>query len=136
MNKRKIEERLDYKTMVFIVPRFVQDGLIRTELRFPHEGRIVDVYATCGVTGSTDTHLDIEKCSDTDYNETPSWSSIFSSDLFVDANKKSSKTSTNPYSLSSDVVNVDDHFRVNVVNAGEGVEDITVEVKIEISTNV
>lgn len=136
INRKIITEKLDYKTMVFIVPRFVQNGIIRTELRFPHEGKIVDVYATCGIEGTTTTHIVIEKCSGMDYDNQPVWDSIFTDDLFIDANKKSSRTALTPYSLTSDVIEPDDHFRINVVNAGDGVEDITVEIHVEISTKV
>lgn len=122
--------------MVFVIPRFVQSGIIKTELRFPHAGRIVDVYATCGVEGLTATRIQIEKCSESDYDSIPVWKNIFSNDLFIDANKKSSKTSVSPYVLADDIINPNDHFRVNVVNAGEGVQDITVEIHVEISTKV
>lgn len=136
INRKIITEKLDYKTMVFIVPRFVQTGIIRTELRFPHKGKIVDVYATCGVEGTTTTHVVIEKCSEVNYDTVPVWDNVFTNDLFIDANKKSSKISLTPYALVSDEIEPNDHFRINVVNAGEGVEDITVEIHVEISTKV
>lgn len=133
LNSRRIH-KLDDKVMVFIVPSIVQVGVVRTELRFPYKGKIIDAYATCGTTGLSNTTIEIEKCSQADYDSTPSWESIFYSPLIIDSNKKSNRTSATPYVLkpTSIPVNVDDHFRLNMVGVGTGIKDITVELVVEL----
>lgn len=133
LNSRRIQ-RIDEKVMVFIVPSIVQVGVVRTELRFPYKGRIIDVYATCGTTGLNRTVIDIEKCSQADYDTTPKWESIFNSQLIIDSNQKSNRTSATPYNLKPTGidVNVDDHYRLNMVEVGTGVKDITVEMVVEL----
>lgn len=120
--------------MVFIVPSIVQVGEVKTELRFPYEGKIVDAYATCGVTGLTRTVIQIEKCTEGDYNTTPIWNSIFSQDIVIDPNHKSNKTSATPYNVGATYTNVapNDHFRLNITEVGTGVKDITVELVVEV----
>lgn len=133
LNTRRIK-RLDDKVMVFIVPSIVQVGVVRTELRFPYKGKIIDAYATCGTTGTSRTVIDIEKCSQADYDKTPAWNSIFTNKLIIDANHKSNRTSSTPYAINPSyvVVNKDDHFRLNLLEVGNGVKDITVELVVEL----
>lgn len=134
LNNRRIK-RIDDKVMVFIVPSIVQVGVVRTELRFPYKGKILDAYATCGTPGSSRTAISIEKCTQAAYDMTPIWESIFGNQLIIDAKHKSNRTSTAPYSLRPSAVNVnqDDHFRLNMQTVGTGVKDITVELVIELA---
>lgn len=131
------KERLDQagmkqKVMIFVVPGRINVGPVNTELRFPFPGRIVNVYASCGVAGSTPTEIALEKCSQQSYDNNPTWTNVFSSNLVIDANEKSSNTSSLPYVLQDDVVNINDHFRINIINAGDGAQFLTVEVIVEI----
>ena len=52
LNNRRIR-KLDDKVMVFVVPSIVQVGIVRTELRFPYEGELIDAYVTCGTMGES-----------------------------------------------------------------------------------
>lgn len=133
LNTRRIQRLYD-KVMVFIVPSIVQVGVVRTELRFPYKGKLLNAYATCGTKGSERTVIDIERCSQLDYDTNPVWSSVFSNPLVIDANHKSNRTSTSPYSFKSNSTNVskDDHFRLNMLAVGNGVRDITVELVVEL----
>ncbi|MGG3801266.1 hypothetical protein [Metabacillus fastidiosus] len=133
LNTNRIR-RIDDKVMVFIVPSIVQVGVVRTELRFPYKGKILNAYATCGTKGLNRTVIDIEKCSQGAYDTVPVWTSIFNNVLIIDSNHKSNRTSTKPYSMkpSAIQVNIDDHFRLNILEVGNGVKDITVELVIEL----
>ncbi|MCY8015514.1 hypothetical protein [Bacillus haynesii] len=135
LNKRRIE-KIDDKVMVFIIPSIVKVGEVHTELRFPYQGKVLDVYASCGTPGLKRTVIDIEKCTQSDYDTTPSWKSIFTDKLVIEANKKSSRSSNVPYTLKPafDKVSENEHFRVNINEAGEGVKDITVELVVQIDT--
>lgn len=120
------------KVMVFIVPSKVKLGVVKTEVRFPYKGKISNIYATCGSVGTTNTVIQVERCSQSDYDISPVWKSIFSTNLTLDANEKSTNTSEIAYVLDDDSINPNDHFRLNVVGLGEGVEDITLEVVVDI----
>jgi len=134
----KLDDRLDYiqertetKTIVMVIPR-VTVGEAKYDIRFPYKGVITDVYASCAQTGTERTVIQIEKCSQSEYDSLPAWSNIFSQDLIVDANEKSSNTSQTPYILASAQVEKNDHFRVKVSEAGNGAAGITIEVTIKI----
>lgn len=119
------------KTVVFVVPK-VRLGAFKAEIRFPWEGTIVDVYASSGTAGSTPTRISLEKCTESDYNTTPNWVNVLSSDILFDANEKSIKTSSAPCVVGDVAVTKGDHFRVNTVVLGDGFQDLTVEVLIAI----
>lgn len=134
LNDRKLR-RIDDKVMVFIVPSIVQLGVVQTEVRFPYSGKIIDAYATCGTVGGNNTVIDIEKCSQSDYDTNPVWTSIFTNKLTIDGNKKSNRTSTSPFAVNPNykTVNPDDHFRLNMLEVGLGVKNITVELVVELN---
>lgn len=133
LNNRRIK-RLDEKAMVFVVPSIIQVGVVGIETRFPYAGRIVDVYATCGTVGIGDTKIDLERCSQEDYDSSPNptWESMLSNPITIDGNMKSNKTSSSPYSLLHESVNLNDHFRINLLEVAAGIKDITVEVVVEL----
>ncbi|MGG1263862.1 hypothetical protein [Brevibacillus laterosporus] len=124
------KEPVQQKVMIFVVPSKIKLGIVRTEVRFPYRGKIVDVYASCGIIGSGDTVLSVEKCIQENYDNLPSWNSI--TDVTIEANEKSTRTSTVPFKLSDEKVNEGDHFRINVTDVGDGIEDITVEIIVAI----
>ncbi|MGC5773035.1 hypothetical protein [Paenibacillus pabuli] len=128
-----IERRVETKTMVFVLSR-VFDGIAKLVMRFPYEGDITEVYASTSREGVADTAFQIEKCPQEIYdNPDPKWESIFHTNLVVDANERSSRTSDRPYSVSVPRINKDDHFRINVVERGEGIEGVTIELVVRLS---
>ncbi|MCZ4246921.1 hypothetical protein BXO87_02115 [Bacillus sp. GZB] len=133
LNSRRIR-KVSRKVMVFIIPSLVKVGPVQTEVRFPYKGRLINSYASCGTSGTTPTTIDIEKCAQEAYDTTPRWESVFQNKISINANNKSNRTSTKPYSFkpSFETVYENDHFRVNVIEAGEGVRDITVELVVEL----
>ncbi|MCK6076933.1 hypothetical protein [Paenibacillus silvae] len=127
-----IERRAESKTMVFVLSR-VFDGIAKLVMRFPYEGDITEVYASTSREGIADTAFQIEKCSQESYDSTtPVWESIFHTNLVVDGDERSSRTSSRPYAVSVPRINKDDHFRVNVVERGEGIEGVTIELVIRL----
>ena len=136
LNYRRVK-RLDEKVVVFVLPN-VTLGASEVEIRFPFKGRIVDVYASCSGKGTTKTTLDVEKCSQVEYDKVgtaPTWKSIFTEMLTIDSHLKSSKNSATTYVLdtTTSAVDVSDHFRVNIKGVGNGIKGLTVEVVIELS---
>lgn len=127
-----IERRVESKTMVFFLSR-VFDGVAKLVMRFPYEGDITEVYASTSREGDADTIFQIEKCSQESYDSlNPTWETIFHSNLVVDGNESSSRTSDRPYAVSVPRINKDDHFRINVVERGEGIEGVTIELVVRL----
>lgn len=126
------KEPVQQKVIVFVNPSKVKLGVVKTETRFPYKGRLVNVYASCGAVGSTKTEIVVERCSQEDYDASPHWVAIFATNLTFDPSAKSTNSSSVPYVLADDHVNPNDHFRINVVKLGSGIEDITLEVVVQI----
>lgn len=137
-----LDSRLDImqanlkRVIVFVIPggRAIQTGVQKIEICFPFSGKIVDVYASNRVAGTTRTVIAIEKISQEDFdNDNPEgWLNVFSGNLIIDPNEKSSRTSSAPFVIENLQVAANDHFRVRIDELGDGVEDITVEVTVEV----
>lgn len=130
--KSVLDTELKTKTIVFVLTDNINVGLQDVEIRFPYDGIIRDVHANCGNAGTTMTEIAIEKCSESDYDWSQNWVNIFSTNLTIDANKKTSKSSTTQYVLSTDTVNKNDYFRINVINSGMEIKNLIIEINIEI----
>ncbi|WP_151734144.1 hypothetical protein [Paenibacillus tengchongensis] len=133
-----LDDRLDYiqqkaesKTMVFVLNR-VFLGIAKMEMRFPYEGQITEVYVSAMKPGADRTVFQIEKCSQADYDRSPGWMNIFSSDLIIGPGAKSSNTSAEPYAVAYPRIAMNDHFRINVAELGAGIEGVTIEVLVTV----
>jgi hypothetical protein len=126
-----IERRMETKTMVFVLSR-VFDGIAKLNMRFPYKGDITEVYASASRVGVADTAFLIQKCSQDSFDsEEPVWENVTT--IVVDTNERSSKTSARPYSVAIPRINEDDHFRIDVVERGEGIEGVTIELVVRLS---
>lgn len=134
----QVDATLDEATnriVIFVIPGILRQGPHKLEMRFPFSGIIQDVYASCGVVSSEQTVISVEKNTQAiiDSDDPDSgWQSIFSTNLTIDGNKKTSNVSEAPYVLSEVNVNKDDHLRLNMISLGTGARDLTVEVRIKI----
>ncbi|NGQ95327.1 hypothetical protein G3578_09185 [Brevibacillus sp. SYP-B805] len=141
-----LDQRLDHiqqnlaevsqKVIVYVIPSKVKPGVQKVEIRFPFKGTIAGVYASCRVPGSTPTELAVEKISQDDFDGlSPApfgWQNIFSHNLILDAGEKSTRTAAAQPVIGIPDVQPNDHFRVNVLQLGTGLEDVTVEVVINV----
>ncbi|MFF2017218.1 hypothetical protein [Paenibacillus sp. NPDC058177] len=125
-----IERRMETKTMVFVLSR-VFDGIAKLNMRFPYEGDIMEVYASASSVGADDTSFLIERCTQDSYDTgLPEWDTVTT--LVIDANEHSSRTSDRPYSVPVPRIAKDEHFRINVVERGEGIEGVTIELVVKL----
>jgi hypothetical protein len=129
-NQLKIDQ-LANRVIVFVIPGRVKSGVQPNEIRFPWNGHVVDIYATCRVPGSTDTVLRVQKISIEDFkgiSSTPvGWVDV-ALPITLQANKKFQESDL---SFTNTEVNKNDHFRVVVEQLGTDVEDITIEVTVK-----
>lgn len=133
LNERlnQIQELAECKTIVMVLSK-VRAGTSQFEIRFPYEGIITDVYASCAKEGVERSVFQVELCSQKNYILTPKWENIFTQDLIIDAHEKSSLTSSEPHSMRITRVKKDDHFRVRVTEVGQGIEGVTIEIMIRL----
>lgn len=127
---------IESKVVVFVLSGALKQGIQNAQIRLPFAGEIKQIYATCAVAGTSDTIIDIEKSGQAYIDNTDpskSWKSIFVNKLVLDSGKNSNHLSSVPYLLDNTTVELNDHFRINVINAGTGISDLTVEIKIELT---
>lgn len=123
------------RIIVFVIPGLLRQGVQKLEIRFPFNGTITKVYASCAVLSTDPTTISVEKNSQViidSGNPESGWQSIFSTNLTIDGNKKTNNTSQLPYVISNSIVEKNDHFRLNLISIGDGIKDLTVEVEIKI----
>lgn len=101
-------------------------------IRVPYGHTLVEAYALLKTAGSTATTVNIYYCSQTNIDGTPSWSSIFSTAITIDANEKSSNTAAAPNVIAplSAARSANDHYKAEVTVVGTGAADLTVVLKL------
>lgn len=129
LNRRRID-RIDCKTVVFVVPNLAKVGLVGNEIRLPFKGTISDIYASCGESGGT-VLIDIEKCSQADYDTVPIWHSILEDKVRINEGSKSTNTSDS-YSIKDEEIHKNDHLRLNILEVGGEIKDIVLEITIDL----
>ena len=135
VNKRfseYLDQGGDRKIIIFAIPRVQSTGDQNVQICFPLEGEIVEVSASCSFPGISETVIQIEKCSQTDFENIPNWVPVLSQQLVLEAGKKSSNQADTPPAISSTQVNQNDYFRINFLTVGSDVNGVTVEVIIKI----
>jgi hypothetical protein len=125
-----MDERLNRRVIVIVVPGAVKLGVQDVEIRFPFSGVIAEVYASCKVAPTTDLTLQIEKIGQDDYDNDGTWQPVLSQPIVIDADTKSSRTSSIPYVIGVSEVSMGDLFRVNVPVLGDGVRAVTIEITV------
>lgn len=132
-----IESRIK-KVIVFVIPggKSIKQGIQKVEIRFPFPGVIVDAYASCRVPGVGRTVIQVEKISQDDFDGLSSnpigWVNIFSKNLILEPGEKSTRTTTEPFELANPLIVENDHFRINLIELAEGVEDFTIEITVAV----
>lgn len=97
-------------------------------IRVPFAHTLVGVYAVAKTAGSTQTSIGIDVASQASVDSgTPSWSTIFSTPVTIDATKLSSTSSATQAVFSTTSRNSGDHYRVNATAVGTGVQNISLE---------
>jgi hypothetical protein len=112
------------RVLTFVFPSYLSYGIQGVLARFPFNGTIVGVRAFCGTVGITDTLINVEKSTDLS-----NWTSILSNNIRIVAGNHFDDGSV---TISNTTVNQGDIFRVNVLQNGSGIKDVTVEVRIKI----
>lgn len=120
-----ISVETDYRTIVFICPQEILQGVQDPHVVFPHSGEIIEVKAFVSKKGLVDTIIDVEISKDF-----VSWSSIVDNPVSIDAGSFKDNGSHN---LTVTTVNEDDVFRLNVPSFNADTYNLTVNIKIKIN---
>lgn len=121
--------RVDDKIVVYVIDS-PTIGEWTDEIESPGDGKVLSVKATCNKPGSSDTLIDVELCDRDLYDSNPIWDKVFSEPLTIGQDKKRSNSSP---TVDSGVIKEGDVFRLNFVNVGEGLQNLTVQIKIQIN---
>jgi len=125
-------ETNNQRIICFVLSGTVNQGLQSPEIRFPFSGTITGVYASCRNPGNSDTIIEVQKCSQQSIDSAleSEWESIFSQNLIIESNNKSSNTSALKAVIATPDVNLNDHFRINILESGQ-LSDLTIEIEIK-----
>lgn len=129
--KNVLPDYFKTKTIVFVVPSVIDVGTQGIIIQFPYNGIIKSVSASVDVEGTDATEIQIQKISADDFKNKLTWTDILTKTLFIDYGEKvDDKLST----INEDYINVsvNDLFRINVVKAGIGIENLCVEILVQI----
>lgn len=133
VNKHSIDH-LKHRVIVFVIPDTPVSGIQHNEIRFPFDGKIVDVSASCSTTGQTDTFIRVEKISleylDDESTSSTGWEEVVT-DVVINYGRKTN--SINPVSILSNEVTKNDYFRIVLDTVGFDIKNLTVEVVIEVT---
>lgn len=129
-HKKMKDLKVGERAVVFFFPK-PRPGASKQEFRFPYGGKVTDVYVSCSSTGTGNTVLHVEKCSQADFDTTPVWSRV-TEDIVLESGEKSTNTSLSPIVFADDILQENDHIRLYISEVGAGLDGLTVEVFINI----
>lgn len=119
-----ISSETDYRTIVFICPQEILQGVQDPHVVFPHSGEILDIKAFVSKTGLVETQVDVELSKDF-----VNWTSIIDKPVTIDIGKFKDNRS---HALTQTIVKENDVFRLNVPLHNSDTYNLTVNIKIKI----
>ncbi len=122
-----LDRKIHVRTIVFVLAGVAESGVHSFVIPFEYSGNIIDMKAVCKQQGASQSLFTIEKKACEAF-ATPSLPWDVVGKLYLD--QYTSEHSL-PYELYISEVIEGDHFRVEISEAGEGVEDITIQILIE-----
>lgn len=120
-----ISVETDYRTIVFICPQEILQGVQDPHVVFPHNGEILDIKAFVSKKGLVDTTIDVELSKD--FN---TWTSVVSAPVNINAG---SHKDSGLHTLTKTEVKENDVFRLNVTSFNADTYNLTVNIKIKIN---
>ncbi|MCP1185113.1 hypothetical protein [Paenibacillus sp. 1781tsa1] len=122
MKLKDMPLELQDRVIVLCKQENVFSEIIKTPAPFPFNGEIIEIKGLCGVYGETETSIDIEKSRDM-----VNWTSILNDKLHFRANQHfDDRTVT----IKTKTVNAGDLYRLNILNAGLDLQDLTIAITI------
>ena len=120
-----ISVETDYRTIVFICPQELLQGIQDPHIAFPHDGEILEVSAFVSKTGTTETTIDVEKS-----NDFVNWTSVLDTPIVIEATKHRDNGN---HTIVDNTVLQGDVFRLVIPNFNLDTYNLTVNIKIKIN---
>lgn len=120
------------RVIPFIIANTVRTGIDGKAISLPFHGEIIDAKAYLVQSGASATVIRIEKCSQTNFISNTGWTNIFSKNLRIDANQKSSTTSSQPHEIAIAEVDEHDYFRLVIPSTSGDAKGLTVQLTIRV----
>lgn len=123
------EQRLNSvkKVITFVIPGSPLGGAQKVDIRYPFDGTITEVYASCGTQGISPSTITVQKCTHFHFTSNPVWTDVATIDFTAYSN------SCSDIQILDSTVTANDHFRLFMTALGAGFGDITVEITVESS---
>lgn len=121
---KKISPQVNQKTIVFVLPQEVLEGVQDPHVVFPYKGEIYDLQVTVSKKGFDTSLIQIEKSTDFE-----TWVSITNTEIELEENKYIAEQEQ----LSIIEVSENDIFRVNVIES-KGIENMSINININLDT--
>lgn len=122
---KDISVESDYRTIVFICPQDILQGIQDPHIVFPHDGEIIEIKAYVSKKGLVATDIDVQKSIDFE-----TWESAVDKPLVINPNKFSDNGS---HVITKTIVNKNDVFRLFVPTFSADTYNLTVNIKIKIN---
>ena len=122
---KEISEDTDVRTIVFICPQDIMQGVQDPHVVFPYDGEILDVKAYVSKTGTENTNIEVQKS-----NNFVNWENITDVPILIPSY---TFKDSGIHSLVKTEVLTGDVFRLRVVDFGVDSYNLTVNIKIKIN---
>lgn len=119
-----ISEETDYRTIVFVCPQEILQGIQDPHIVFPYSGEILSIKAYVSKKGTLDTEVEVQKSIDFEI-----WNSITDVPLTIGSEKF---TDNGNHIITNNIVNKDDVFRLLVPTLLTDAYNLTLNINIKI----
>lgn len=119
---KKISPQANQKTIVFVLPEEILEGIQKPHVVFPFKGEIYDLQVTVSNKGFDTSLIQIEKSTDFE-----NWVSITNTEIELEQNKYIAEQEA----LSIVEVSENDIFRVNIIES-HGIENMSINININL----
>lgn len=105
-------------------------GVQKMEFMFPYDGVVSSVTSSLVTSGKTETVIQVQKCSQDNYENNVVWENV-GDEFVIPDNKK--MTAVDFQNEENNVVLPNDHFRLDIKQLGEQIEGLTINIKIKLT---
>ncbi|ALA47857.1 hypothetical protein ABE137_12745 [Brevibacillus laterosporus] len=119
------DDRLKERVITFVIPQYPDIGVQHINARFPFKGEITNIRGICGYPdATTDTEISIQKSSDM-----INWYNILKRNLVF---RRNEHFDDGLKDIQTFTINKDDIFRLEIMQLGRDLQDVTIEIMIKI----
>lgn len=120
-----ISDETDYRTIVFICPQDIIQGVQDPHVVFPHDGEIVEIKAYISKRGTVATNIDVQRSDDF-----INWHSVIDNVVTIEPNRYKDN---GLHTITNNLVTKDDVFRLFIPSFNSDAYNLTLNIKIKIN---